>query len=466
MEGVTNTYMGLSEQSINKIQWAVDEILGKEHVTVTIRNRENGDVVYDFRGQHPMRPASNMKLVSGAAALAILGESYRFKTEILVDGNVENGVLHGNLYIKGGGDPTLNEEAFIQFAEEIKAYGITSIQGDLIGDDTLFPGDTLPPGVDDEGETHYWGARVSAISMSPNADYDASTIIVTATPKEIGEQPDFGIIPYLSGHEITNEAITVAANEENTLEIIRTLGTNQIVISGNIPQGESAKVWVSLQNPTINTLQFIKHVWEQQGLTLNTSSKIVQGEAPATATLIYSHPSPTVAEIFPAFMKFSNNSIADIFVKMIGSEKENVADYETGLKYVRAYLEQLQIPAESWQFIDGSGLSHSDRLTSEGLTELLYKLQKEPYFHTFFDSLPVAGQPERLIGGTLRERFTEPEYENRIFAKTGYIWEVYCLSGYVVGDSGEPYIFSILLEGYEEGIPYIDRALAEIVKYL
>ncbi|HWL26068.1 MAG TPA: D-alanyl-D-alanine carboxypeptidase, partial [Ureibacillus sp.] len=147
MEGVTNTYMGLSEQSINKIQWAVDEILGKEHVTVTIRNRENGDVVYDFRGQHPMRPASNMKLVSGAAALEILGESYRFKTEILVDGNVENGVLHGNLYIKGGGDPTLNEEAFIQFAEEIKAYGITSIQGDLIGDDTLFPGDTLPPGV-------------------------------------------------------------------------------------------------------------------------------------------------------------------------------------------------------------------------------------------------------------------------------------------------------------------------------
>lgn len=466
MEGVSNTYMGLSEESINGIQRAIDEILGREHVTVTIRDRENGKELYSFRGQHLMRPASNMKLVSGAAALSILGESYKFKTEVYIDGHVENGVLHGNLYIKGGGDPTLNEEAFLQFAEKLKAYGITAIQGNLIGDDTLFPGETLPPGVDDEGETYCWGARISAISMSPDGDYDASSIIVTANPNQIGERPSFQVIPYLSGHEITNEANTVAAGEENTLEILRTNGTNQIVISGNLPQGEVAKAWVSLQNPTINTLQFIKYIFEQKGIEFHASSSIVQGAVPSSATLFYTQDSMTIAEMFPAFMKFSNNSIADIFVKMIGYKEHGVADYESGLESVRAYLQKLQIPAETWQFIDGSGLSHSDRLTSEGISELLFKLQSEPYFTTFFDSLPVAGQSERWIGGTLRERFTESEYDNRIFAKTGYIWEVHCLSGFAIGDSGKSYVFSILLEGYEEGIPYIDRGLKEILRFL
>ncbi|CAM5196966.1 D-alanyl-D-alanine carboxypeptidase/D-alanyl-D-alanine-endopeptidase (Penicillin-binding protein 4) OS=Ureibacillus acetophenoni OX=614649 GN=SAMN05877842_1216 PE=3 SV=1 [Ureibacillus acetophenoni] len=302
--------------------------------------------------------------------------------------------------------------------------------------------------------------------MSPDGDYDVSSIIVTANPNEVGEKPSFQVIPHLCGHEITNEAITVAAGEENTLEVLRTLGTNQIVISGNLPQGEVAKAWVSLQNPTINTLQFLKYIFEQQGIEFQTSSSIKQGAVPSSAELIYTHESQTVAEMFPAFMKFSNNSIADIFVKMIGLKEHGVADYESGLKSVRTYLQKLQIPADTWQFIDGSGLSHSDRLTSEGISDLLYKLQKEPYFTTFFDSLPVAGQSERWIGGTLRERFTESEYDNRIFAKTGYIWEVHCLSGYAIGDSGKSYIFSILLEGYEEGIPYIDRGLKEILRHL
>src|SRR5690606_31136804 len=112
----------------------------------------------------------------------------------------------------------------------------------------------------------------------------------------------------------------------------------------------------------------MKHIFEEQGIAFDGTSAIAQGTVPAPAELIHTHLSPTVAEMFPAFMKFSNNSIADIFVKLIGHEEHGVADYESGLKSVRAYLNQLQIPAEEWQFIDGSGLSHSDRLTSEGIS--------------------------------------------------------------------------------------------------
>ena len=455
----------LSENiNLRAIDDAVHNILGSNHVTLTIRDRQTGEIVYNYRGKHLMRPASNMKLISGAAALAILGEQYTFSTQLYIDGVVEGYMLNGNIYIKGNGDPTLNGRVFECLAQQLKGRGITEITGNIIGDDTLFPGETLPPGVDDEGETHYYGARISPITMSPNEDYDASTIYITANPTSIGEAPTYEVVPYISGHTIKNIAQTVASGEENTLEIRRTNGTNEIIISGNLPVDESAKVWVSLQNPTINTLQFMKFIFEQNNIVFSFNSKVEQGIVPYNAEHIYTHISPTVAEIFDPFMKLSNNSIADILVKTIGHERYGVGNYESGLKEVRAYLRQKNIDIQNWQFVDGSGLSHGIRIDSEGISKLLFEVQREPYFDVFFKSLPVAGHPDRAAGGTLRERYTEPQFENLIFAKTGYIHEVNALSGYVTGRSGHQYIFSLLQEGYEEGIEILDKGLKQIVE--
>ena len=456
----------LSEQSIAAIEEIVETILGKDKATLTIRDRENGQILYAYRGDHLMRTASNMKIISGAAALAVLGKDYQFKTYIYTDGMLEDGILNGNVYIKGGADPTLGEETFQRFAQILLENNIQKINGQLLGDDTLFSGDTLPPGVDDEGETHYYGARVSALSMSPNSDYDASTIIVTATPGEIGEKPAFEVIPHLCGMHITNEANTVASNEENTLEIRRLNNTDQIVITGNLPQNDSAKVWVSLQHPTKNTLQLLKAMCEQAGIEFLRQDVIDVSEVPDNAKLLYTYDGSTVGEIFSVFMKLSNNSIADIFTKLMGRQQYGVGDYDSGIRVLKQYLRSHQIEIGNWRFADGSGLSHNIRVHSNGLSELLFKLQKEPYFDMFYESLPVAGNPDRLIGGTLKERFTEQKFENRIIAKTGYIHEVNTLSGYFIGDSGKEYIFSLLLEGREEGIPFLDSGLSRIIEVL
>ncbi|MCH7323833.1 D-alanyl-D-alanine carboxypeptidase/D-alanyl-D-alanine-endopeptidase [Solibacillus sp. MA9] len=453
----------LTPQAVAALDQAVEQSLGKDRATFTLRDRATGDILYAYRGEHLMRPASNMKIISGAAALEELGLDYRFQTELYIDGELEDGMLNGNLYVKGYGDPTINEATLRHFADILWQKGIQSINGQLIGDDTYFTGDTLPPGVDDEGETHYYGARISPITMSPNDDFDASTIIVTADPQSVGEQPTFTVIPHLSGHEITNEATTVESGAENTLEIRRLNGTNQIVMTGAIPQGESAKVWVSLQNPTVNTLEFFKVLCEQKGIQFTQAQPVTVGEVTENAELIYTHESRTVAELFSIFMKLSNNSIADIFVKTLGKLQHSVGDYESGLLVVNDYLMQKNIDFSTWQFVDGSGLSHGIRLHANGISQLLFELQKEPYFEVFFSSLPVGGNEDRLIGGTLKDRFLEPEFMGKIFAKTGYIHEVHCLSGYATGASGKDYIFSIMLEDCEEGIPFIDEGLKAIL---
>ena len=350
----------LAPKAVTALNQAVEQSLGKDKATFTLRDRTTGEIIYHYRGEHLMRPASNMKIISGAVALEELGLHYRFQTEIYLDGAIEAGVLNGNVYMKGHGDPTVNEATLGQFADILLQAGIQRVTGQLIGDDTYFTGDTLPPGVDEEGETHYYGARVSAITMSPNDDFDASTILVEAEARAIGETPDFAVTPHLSGHEITNEAVTVAAGEENTLEIRRTNNTNQIIISGQLPEGESAKVWVSLQDPTKNTLQFFRYICEQAGIKFSEQQPIARGEVPASAKLIYTHQSRTVGDVFPVFMKLSNNSIADIFVKTMGKLQHGIGDYESGIRVLKKYLTAQNIDFSTWSFVDGSGLSCSN----------------------------------------------------------------------------------------------------------
>ena len=453
-------------QSFASINGTITSNLGSSNVALTIRDIDTGKIIFSHNGDKLMRPASNMKLVSGAAALGILGEDYRFTTDLYMDGTIKNKVLNGNIYIKGSGDPTLTKADFLEFAKVLKRNGIRTINGNLIGDDTAFTGSTLPVGVDKTDESYYFGARTSAITMSQNADFDASTVIINAKPDKVGAKPTYTIEPNLSGLIISNQAKTVSKGQKNTISIKRIYNSNKVVISGNLPQGSSAKEWVTLQNPSKNTMQAIKIALEGAGIKFANSSKIVLAPVSNKAKLLHTNKSRTLAAIFPAFMKLSNNSIADILVKAIGQQELGEGSTAVGTQVLRSYSESINVPVSTWRFADGSGLSDSNRVTTNGLSQLLFNVQKEPYFKTYFNSLPVAGNSERMVGGTLRKRLTATNLQNRIFAKTGYIPNVYTLSGYVKGNSGKQYIFSILLENKANGITYIDRAMASLVKDL
>ena len=124
------------------------------------------------------------------------------------------------------------------------------------------------------------------------------------------------------------------------------------------------------------------------------------------------------------------------------------------------------IAMSNWKFVDGSGLSSQNRVNAIELTQLLFALQSEPYYQTYYQSLPVGGNKDRLIGGTLKSRFNATNLQGRIIAKTGYIENVNTLTGYMKGNSGKQYIFSILIQNQKSGISHIDNTVAALMKQL
>ncbi|TQE91760.1 D-alanyl-D-alanine carboxypeptidase/D-alanyl-D-alanine-endopeptidase [Ureibacillus terrenus] len=444
---------------------AVDQYLGANGISVSIRDLETGDILYDRNGDAPMKPASTLKLLTAASALHSLGKDFRFKTAVFVDGKIVDHKLIGDLYFKGSGDPTFQKRNFSQIGDILKLLGVHTIKGNIYGDDFYFEGEALSPGVAKEDESYYYASRISALTMSPDRDYDAGTMIVHVIPTSVGMKPRIKFEPNDSGMVFVNEAKTVNAKEKNTIEIIRKYNSNEVVISGNIPLGAPHKDWVTLHDPTINTLIAFKKTLEEEGFAFEGTS-IGRKAVPKSAKLLYTKQSMPLADLVNPFLKLSNNSIADILVKTMGKKELGKGDFENGLKVIREYGKDIGLNMEHWQFEDGSGISHKNRTTANELTNLLVKVRKEPFFPIFFNSLPFGGEKDREIGGSLRERYLEDHLKNRVIAKTGHISGVYTLAGYVTASSGKMYAFAVMTQNQTKNkIKDIDKAVEAIVEH-
>jgi len=454
-----------AEASMN-LSGTVSKSLGSSGVGVSVRDGETGQILYEYYGNTAKKPASNMKLLTGAAAISLLGENYRYETSLYIDGYIANGVLNGNVYLKGSGDPTLQYNQLQTFATALKNYGIYKVNGNLYGDDHIFTGEQLTPGIAAEDESDYFAARTTGLVLSPNDDFDAGTIIVQVSGGTAGKKPAVQALPNTMGMTLSNYATTGSKGTRNTLTIKRKYGTSQVIISGSIPAGSTVKEWVTVNNPTVNTMYAMQQAMKDRGIAFTNTPAIGRGTVPQGATRVYTSKSRTLKEMFPAFMKLSNNSMADIFVKTLGAEAYGKGDTQTGVKVLREYGESIGLDMGNWSFEDGSGMSHKNRISPNGFTALLYNARGMQAYDTYYSSLPVGGANNRLVGGSLRTRFTFAAYQYRVAAKTGHITGVYTLSGYVKANSGKNYIFSIMTENKQTAvITGIDAVVAYIINH-
>ncbi|MUK87574.1 D-alanyl-D-alanine carboxypeptidase/D-alanyl-D-alanine-endopeptidase [Ornithinibacillus sp. L9] len=446
---------GTSNQSLDdKIdQLLEDERLDGAMTGVSIRKASDGELLYSHDGDIRLHPASNQKILTAISALRTLGADYRFTTEVLTDGKLEGKVLQGNLYVKGKGDPTLLKEDFDQFANELKEQGIHKIKGNLVGDDSWYDDVRLSTDLNWDDEFNYTAAQISALTISPNTDYDAGTVIVEVYPgKKAGDLPVVKLTPETDYLTIVNKAETVAKGESKSISIDREHGTNKFIIEGKIPvDGSLSRAWRAVWEPTGYALDVFKKSLEEQGIELIGNSQVTLGTTPNEATVLTSKQSMTLEELLIPFMKLSNNGHGEVLVKEMGQFVHGEGSWSKGLEVMEEVLANNGLSMNSILLRDGAGMSHKNLIPADQVTKLLFEVQDESWFPVFENSLPVAGEPDRFVGGTLRNRMTGDSTKGNVKAKTGSLTGVNTLSGYVTSKDGEKLIFSIMMNNYITG---------------
>ncbi|RLL41819.1 D-alanyl-D-alanine carboxypeptidase/D-alanyl-D-alanine-endopeptidase [Oceanobacillus piezotolerans] len=425
-----------------------DERLNGSLMGISIRKADTGEEIYSHQGQINLHPASNMKILTAAAALEILGEDYQFKTEILTDGKIKGTTLQGNLFIKGMGDPTLLKKDLDTFAMKLKQEGVEQIEGDVIGDDSWYDDIRLSQDLNWSDEPSHTGAQVSALTLSPNEDYDAGTIIVDVFPgNSIGEKAQIHTTPETDYVKIVNNVKMVDAKGEKDITIQRMHGTNSIVAEGTMPlDGTSERAWSSIWEPTGYVVDVFHQVLEENGIRIKGDKRV--GITPDAAKMLAEKESMPLRELLIPFMKLSNNGHGEVLVKEMGRVIHGEGSWEHGISVIEKTIIQLGANPETIQIRDGSGMSHKNYIPASELTKILYEAQKRGWFPSFEASLPVAGASERMVGGTLRNRMATGTGLEQVKAKTGTLSGVLTLSGYATTKEGETLIFSILNNNY------------------
>ncbi|MEV6612225.1 D-alanyl-D-alanine carboxypeptidase/D-alanyl-D-alanine-endopeptidase [Kutzneria sp. NPDC051319] len=411
---------------------------------LVVRNADTGETLYSHLGDSLLAPASNEKLVTSAAALDLLGADYSFDTYVRRNGTVSGGTLTGDLYLKGFGDPSTTLADYQAMANQVKQAGITNVTGHLVADDTYFDGTRLGPGWNWDDEPYFYSAQISALTVSPDGNATSGSVNVTVAPGAQGQPAIVTMTPPNTYMTVNNTATTGAGGG---LSVNRVHGTNTITVSGVIAAGAAAVVnQMSVDNPTAFAASVFRKALNDAGVSV-TGTTTFQTMPTGLAT-VASHTSATVGQLMSPLLKQSNNMLAETLVKAAGVERLGSGSFGAGVNALTTKLGALGIDPNKYNQFDGSGLSRLDIVSPAEIAQLLINARSRPWFQTWYDALPVAGNSNPAVGGTLAGRMGGTPAANNVHAKTGSMTGVSALSGYVTAADGEKLVFSLVSNNF------------------
>ncbi|CAL8475082.1 D-alanyl-D-alanine carboxypeptidase/D-alanyl-D-alanine-endopeptidase [Caballeronia sp. S22] len=383
----------------------------------------------------PMLPASTMKLVTTYAGLSMLGPDYRWKTTAYADGEVDaQGVLHGNLYIQGTGDPKLVPEELIDLVEQVRKNGITGIDGALVLDKRYFDASTRDlPAFDNDDSAPY--------NVGPDPLlYAFKSLSFTLTPSPDG-QVSIDVLPQLAQLQIDNELRVTRGACTGSLQaaspsVAQTQGGFvQASFIGDYPLrcGSRTINVAALDHSTFFAGGFLA-LWKQAGGTFQGSTR--EGATPSNARLVGTHRSPVLSDVVRDINKFSNNVMArNLFLTIGAAQAKPPATTAKSATAIQAFLKRSALPMSGLTLDNGSGLSRDEHISASSLADLLMAANASPVAQVFVESLPVAG-----VDGTMRNRLTNAGALGNAHIKTGTLRDVRAIAGYVGAANGESYV--------------------------
>jgi D-alanyl-D-alanine carboxypeptidase/D-alanyl-D-alanine-endopeptidase (penicillin-binding protein 4) len=422
------------------------ELAGAESGLV-VRNVDTGATLYSRQGDSLLVPASNMKLVTSATAMDLLGPDYTFDTAVRYTGTLSGGTLNGDLYLKGYGDPSTTLADYQAMAAQVKQAGITKITGHLIADDTYYDNQRLGPAWAWDDEPYYYSAQVSALTESPDANSTSGAVNVTVTPGAQGQPATVTMTPPNDYVTIVNTATT---GTSTGLSVDRPHGTNTITVSGTIAAGAAPSTQqMAVDNPTAFVANLFRKALCDDGITISGSTAFQK--TPSGTTAVATHTSAPLSQLLTPLFKRSDNLVAETITKAAGVAKFGRGSFYDGVNALTSKLAGFGIDYNKYNQFEGSGLSRMDIITPAEIASLLVNAKSRPWFQTWYNALSVAGNSDPAIGGTLAKRMVGTAAANNLHGKTGSLTGVSALSGYVTAADGEHLAFSLLSNNFIPG---------------
>lgn len=449
-----------TDELARRINSAIDESeFAAARWGIKVISMSNGATLYQRDADRPFIPASNMKIYTTGVALDLLGGDYRWRTSVYAKAQADqSGTLRGDVILYGRGAPDLvshsqdeSRASLAKLAGDLHARGIRRIDGNVIGDESFFRGDSLGDGWQWTDMQWYFGAEASALTVNENQ------IDFNLVPSAKSEEPP---IARTSDAEnfvtVENRMITGKHGVRTTVGLHRGLSDNNIQVWGEFAPGSKGfGARLSVHDPALWAAKILLDHLKTRGIVVSGQALArdsrhpqIQRFDPSQAVELAEVTSEPLSEIAKKTNKESNNLYAELILRTLGREREEMlgppeqigrerGDDEKGLAIIRLWLNRAGIPTDRIALHDGSGLSRLNLVTPESTLGLLLSLSKTASGQTFRQSLPISGL-DGTLGGRLKT------LGERVSAKTGSLTYTHSLSGYLTTVEGEQLAFSIL----------------------
>ena len=422
------------------------------HWGILVVDPTSGDTLYARNADKLFMPASNQKIITGAVALAQLGPEYRWTTTIFARGAMRNGVLDGDLVVRGDGDPSISSHMrgdalapLRDLADSLRARGITRIRGQVVAAASPFTDSQLGYGWAWDDLDEPYGAGVDALYFN-----EGFTQILVRAGGRPGDPVSATTRPASTYPPLVIRATTVArssapadsARNRPMLTVGYDSSRTGVLVAGTIAVGDTAVLELAQRDLRGAYLAALREALRSRGVRIDEARR----DSTASLDSLVALRSPPLREVLPALEKPSQNQIAELLLKTVALRATGVGRADSARRVVEAQLTAWGAEADGFAVRDGSGLSRHNYVTPRTLVKALDAMRRHQDFKVFYDALPIAG-----VDGTIDKRMRGTVAQGNVHAKTGYIDKARSLSGYVTTADGRMLIFSMLCNNY--GVP-------------
>jgi D-alanyl-D-alanine carboxypeptidase/D-alanyl-D-alanine-endopeptidase (penicillin-binding protein 4) len=429
-------------------------------IYITAGEGDNQEIIYDLNSKKKMIPASISKVATASAVLEYFPPGHKFKTQLLSEADVQDKVLKGDLYLKGGGDPGFVSENMWFLVNTFKRNEIIKVEGDIVVDDSIFDAKRFDTSRQPERVDRAYDAPVGAMSFN----WNSINIFVRPGAKP-GEPGKVFLDPENDYVRLVNKTTTMTG-DSNSIAASRVedkdFGGDVIHVSGKIGKGsKEVVIFKSITKPDLWAGYNLKSFLAQRGVQV--TGKIRIGKATEKMTLLAESESKGIEQTLADMNKFSNNYVAEMLTKNMGTLKGIPGSLDSGMEMINAHLKKLGLPEDQYVIQNPSGFTRDNKMSSYAMWKIIVHLKNDFQVQPeFLSSLPIAG-----IDGTLKKRMKNSPGERWVRAKTGYLNNVVSLAGYAGRKDGRVFAFSFIFNGSkDEGSVrnFFDHMLIALVK--